>query len=50
MAGYEEKFTDSGEVRWLPYLMYFHPSSYASPTVNTDTAVSLRTGYLLLLP
>ncbi|MEE1991747.1 SGNH/GDSL hydrolase family protein [Pseudomonas syringae pv. syringae] len=36
MAEYEQKFTDSGEVRWLPYLMYFHPSNHYSPVINTD--------------
>lgn len=36
MAEYEQKFTDGGEVRWLPYLMYFHPSDHCSPVVNTD--------------
>lgn len=38
MAEYEQKFTDSGEVRWLPYLMYFHPTEHRSPVVNTDLA------------
>ncbi|WP_205951202.1 SGNH/GDSL hydrolase family protein [Pantoea stewartii] len=37
MREYEEKFTDSGLVRWLPYLMYFHPTSHVSPVVNTDS-------------
>ena len=36
MADYERKFTDAGEVRWLPYMMYFHPVNYRSPVVNTD--------------
>ncbi|WP_021016050.1 hypothetical protein [Prodigiosinella confusarubida] len=36
MREYEEKFTDGGLVRWLPYLMYFHPVSHVSPVVNTD--------------
>ncbi|MFT7115860.1 MAG: hypothetical protein ACI9I0_001067 [Rhodoferax sp.] len=38
MAEYEEKFTDDGEVRWLPYLMYFHPTDHCSSVVNTDAA------------
>ncbi|MBU1282608.1 MAG: SGNH/GDSL hydrolase family protein [Gammaproteobacteria bacterium] len=38
MVEYEQKFTDAGEVRWLPYLMYFHPANHRSPVVNTDTA------------
>lgn len=37
MAEYEQKFTDGGEVRWLPYLMYFHPANHRSPVVNTDS-------------
>ncbi len=36
MLAYEEKFNDSGEIRWMPYLMYFHPAGHRSPTVNTD--------------
>lgn len=36
MAGYDREFSDNGNVRWLPYLMYFHPSDYRSPLVNTD--------------
>lgn len=38
MIEYEQKFTDAGEVRWLPYLMYFHPANHRSPVVNTDAA------------
>jgi len=37
MAEYEQKFTDAGEVRWLPYLMYFHPTDHCSSVVNTDS-------------
>lgn len=36
MKAYEEKFADSGDVRWLPYLMYFHPALHGSDVVNTD--------------
>jgi hypothetical protein len=36
MLRYEAKFTDDGEIRWLPYLMYFHPAAYSSETVSTD--------------
>jgi len=36
MLKYAEKFDDRGEIRWLPYLMYFHPASYNSEVVNTD--------------
>lgn len=38
MMEYEEKFTDGGEVRWLPYLMYFHPAGHKSAVVNTDAS------------
>jgi lysophospholipase L1-like esterase len=38
MLGYQEQFADSGDIRWLPYLMYFHPSSYHSAVVNTDVS------------
>ncbi|AVO57974.1 MULTISPECIES: SGNH/GDSL hydrolase family protein [Pseudomonas] len=38
MAEYEQKFTDGGEVRWLPYLMYFHPTDHSSEVVNTDAS------------
>jgi len=36
MLKYEEKFGIRGEIRWLPYLMYFHHPSYSSEVVNTD--------------
>ncbi len=38
MLDYDAKFADSGEVRWLPYLMYFHPAEHHSKTVSTDTS------------
>ncbi len=38
MRAYDEKFADSGEMRWLPYLMYFHPTNHVSPVVNTDAS------------
>lgn len=38
MLAYQEKFADNGDVRWLPYLMYFHPSKYHSAVVNTDAS------------
>jgi hypothetical protein len=38
MSAYSGEFADSGEINWLPYLMYFHPINYKSPTVNTDSA------------
>ena len=38
MSDYEAKFTDAGEVRWLPYLMYFHPAGHSSAAVNTDSS------------
>lgn len=36
MLAYQERFADSGDVRWLPYLMYFHPQNHRSRVVNTD--------------
>lgn len=36
MAAYAEQFSDGGEIRWLPYVMYFHPAGHRSPVVNTD--------------
>jgi hypothetical protein len=38
MRHYEAKFTDAGEIRWLPYLMYFHPTEHRSGAVNTDAS------------
>ncbi|ATL68183.1 inducer of phenazine A [Nocardia terpenica] len=38
MLDYEAKFTDGGDIRWLPYLMYFHPAGHRSATVNTDSS------------
>ncbi|MFL6139744.1 MAG: SGNH/GDSL hydrolase family protein [Frankiaceae bacterium] len=36
MREYAEKFDDRGEIRWLPYLMYFHATNHRSEVVNTD--------------
>ncbi|MFD9498278.1 SGNH/GDSL hydrolase family protein [Streptomyces sp. NPDC060035] len=36
MLQYAEKFDDRGEIRWLPYLMYFHAAGHVSDTVSTD--------------
>lgn len=36
MLQYAKKFDDRGDIRWLPYLMYFHPANYRSEVVNTD--------------
>lgn len=36
MLSYTEKFDDRGEIRWLPYLMYFHAAGHTSEVVNTD--------------
>jgi lysophospholipase L1-like esterase len=36
MLQYGEKFDDQGDIRWLPYLMYFHPANHRSDVVNTD--------------
>lgn len=38
MAAYAEKFADSGDVRWLPYLMYFQPENHCSNVVSTDAS------------
>ncbi len=36
MQQYADKFDDHGDIRWLPYLMYFHPANHRSEVVNTD--------------
>jgi len=36
MTAYADEFADTGRINWQPYLMYFHPASYMSPTVGTD--------------
>jgi len=38
MSEYSGEFADSGNINWLPYLMYFHPSNHRSKVVNTDEA------------
>ncbi len=38
MADYAGDFADSGNINWLPYVMYFHPFGYRSDTVSTDTS------------
>lgn len=37
MSQYAERFDDRGEIRWMPYLMYFHPMNHESAVVNTDS-------------
>ncbi|MGH9090337.1 MAG: SGNH/GDSL hydrolase family protein [Acidimicrobiales bacterium] len=37
MREYDAQFSDDGQIRWLPYVMYFHPAGYRSPVVNTDS-------------
>lgn len=37
MVAYSEEFADSGNINWLPYLMYFHPLNFKSNVVNTDS-------------
>ncbi|MGW2630803.1 GDSL-type esterase/lipase family protein [Streptomyces chattanoogensis] len=37
MLQYAEKFDDRGDIRWLPYLMYFHAAGHRSEVVNTDS-------------
>jgi hypothetical protein len=44
MLQYAEKFDDRGEIRWLPYLMYFHPAAHSSQVVNTD-AIGFRVSH-----
>lgn len=36
MLQYAEKFDDRGDIRWMPYLMYFHAPGHRSAVVNTD--------------
>lgn len=36
MPEYTERLYIRGTVRWVPYLMYFHPVQHSSGTVNTD--------------
>lgn len=36
MLQYADKFDDRGDIRWLPYLMYFHPTDHRSEVVTTD--------------
>jgi hypothetical protein len=36
MLQYAEKFDDRGDIRWMPYLMYFHHADHRSDVVNTD--------------
>jgi hypothetical protein len=38
MAAYSNEFSDSGNVNWLPYTMYFHPFNFHSEVVSTDSA------------
>ena len=38
MDAYAVNFADNGDIRWLPYLMYFHPTNYRSSVVNTDAS------------
>ena len=38
MSSYADEFADSGNINWLPYLMYFHPINYQSKVVNTDSS------------
>lgn len=43
MQAYEGQFSDEGQIRWLPYVMYFHPAGYRSPVVSTDSLGFRRT-------
>lgn len=37
MRDYDAQFSDQGAIRWMPYVMYFHPANHRSPVVNTDS-------------
>ncbi|WP_093798652.1 hypothetical protein [Streptomyces sp. Wb2n-11] len=37
MLEYAEKSDGRGDIRWLPYLMYFRPANHVSNVVNDDT-------------
>ncbi|HZL48777.1 MAG TPA: SGNH/GDSL hydrolase family protein [Solirubrobacteraceae bacterium] len=37
MREYDAQFSDAGEIRWMPYIMCFHPADYRSSVVNTDS-------------
>jgi hypothetical protein len=37
MAEFSERFTHNGDIRWLPYIMYFNPPNYNSPVISTDS-------------
>ncbi|WP_405165494.1 hypothetical protein OG203_10525 [Nocardia sp. NBC_01499] len=36
MIEYTERLYENGDVRWLPYLLYFHPADHRSDIANTD--------------
>jgi hypothetical protein len=38
MAAYSKQFHTDGDVEWLPYVMFFHPRSYCSTVVSTDSS------------
>lgn len=38
MIAYSKQFHTDGDVEWLPYVMFFHPKSYCSSVVNTDSS------------
>lgn len=37
MREYDALFSDSGAIRWVPYVMYFQPAGHRSRVVNTDS-------------
>ena len=38
MEHYTERLYDDGRLRWLPYVLYFHPYGHRSHVANTDRA------------
>lgn len=38
MQAYVGEFMDPENLRWLPYIMYFHPANFSSRVVSTDSA------------
>ncbi|MDQ7905940.1 Inducer of phenazine A [Phytohabitans sp. ZYX-F-186] len=36
MLHYTEQLYENGKLRWLPYVMYFHPAHHRSTVANTD--------------
>ena len=43
MREYARDFADTGDINWLPYLMYFHPFSYSSSARSPQTRAGFAT-------